>query len=222
MNGLVNKNTLEYAPNVNRLIGIGRGEKMPEIGEIRKAAELGYKGKDKYQWIACAGCGNERWVSIYRLNQVGYSGLCFRCRLKSYTKYSANSLKPSWEGGEKNPNWKGGRICCLDGYIKVFVTPGDFFYPMTQASKRRWGAYILEHRLVMAKHLKRCLLPWEVVHHKNGVRDDNRIENLQLLPDGKYHLSDNFLKAQLKRLVRRMNKLEQENRELKRLLAEVT
>ena len=46
--------------------------------------------------------------------------------------------------------------------------------------KTEGGKWIIQHRLVMQRHLGRPLERTEYVHHKNGNRSDNRIENLEL------------------------------------------
>lgn len=130
---------------------------MPEVGEIRK-------GKDghKFIWQACQDCGKKRWVPLSK-------GMPRNIRCKS----CANKLRVR---GERNPNWKGGRVKTEDGYILLKIYSDDFFYPMASPS-----GYVLEHRLVMAKHLGRCLHSWEVVHHK-GIRYTdirNRADNLE-------------------------------------------
>lgn len=59
------------------------------------------------------------------------------------------------------------------GYWNVAVQPE--FRHLTNGE-----AKIGEHRLVMAQYLGRALLPEETVHHRNGIRTDNRLENLEL------------------------------------------
>lgn len=68
--------------------------------------------------------------------------------------------------GEQHPNWRGGRGITKEGYVEVY----------DPATRRR----VQEHRQVMEDHLGRKLSADETVHHRNGVKHDNRIANLQL------------------------------------------
>jgi len=81
--------------------------------------------------------------------------------------------------GHRPPNWKpkGTKLSDGRGYIKICQ-------PDHPNNNNR---YVLEHRLIMEKHLGRYLLPTEIVHHINGIKDDNRIENLSLFNSNYEH-----------------------------------
>lgn len=77
-------------------------------------------------------------------------------------------------------NWKNGTTR-LDGTgYKVKRNGYIYVYFPTHPNCSKIGL-VREHRLVMEEHLGRYLTKDEVVHHINGIKDDNRIENLQLM-----------------------------------------
>jgi hypothetical protein len=99
-------------------------------------------------------------------------------------KHKANGIKPPGSDpeasrrritGSNAPWWKGGRAMTATGYVRV-LAPADWPWPSMIDKQGR----IREHRMVMAQHLGREILRGEVVHHANGDRADNRIENLHL------------------------------------------
>lgn len=88
-------------------------------------------------------------------------------------------IKPSFFGGHKKKR--------KDGYICVY-TPN---HPNATND-----GYVMEHILMMEKHIGRYLKKEEVVHHKNSIRDDNRIENLQLMTfkeHASYHMKKRMI-----------------------------
>jgi hypothetical protein len=90
-----------------------------------------------------------------------------------------------------------------DGYVHVYYPE----HPFHNASR-----CVPEHRLVMEKHLGRYLTTDEIVHHINGIRDDNRIENLQLInKNTERHFTKFYLAKEITKLQEENVRLVAEN-----------
>ena len=115
---------------------------MPNIGDIGQTLD-----HQKGTWLACPTCGKERWVRDQCRQRQGFTGLCKQC----------NARNGHYRRGENNGKWRGGRyIDKATGYVLVKIYPDDFFWAMAEKTR----GYVLEHRLIVAKALSRCLLPW--------------------------------------------------------------
>jgi len=159
----------------------------PKTGDIRRGKEIGRTGNHKWIWHSCEGCGKERWVLLRTVHPLQPSAIfCMSCGVRDAWKRPGMKVKQSEaRKGEKCYAWKGGRCKTTHrGYILLKIRPENPFYSMARQGINISGAYVHEHRLIMATHLGRCLQSWEIVHHKNGIRDDNRIQNLELTTSG--------------------------------------
>ena len=114
----------------------------------------------------------ERWQSVeYRakLSQI----LKERWRSDEFRQNQVQKHK-----GSANPQWKGGRQRNSQGYIKIW----DPTHP--RAGKQ---GFVPEHILVWEQAHSRPLPPDWVIHHVNGIKDDNRSVNLLAVPKGNHH-----------------------------------
>ena len=83
------------------------------------------------------------------------------------------------------------------GYVRLRIYNDNPYFSMA-----RHDGYILEHRLVMAQNLGRLLKRWEIVHHKNHIRDDNRIENLWICSGREHQLIESSLLVFIDKLLK--------------------
>lgn len=107
-------------------------------------------------------------------------GTCVRCHnpfpvykrgVLHCSRECATGDLPQCQSGSANPAWRGGRTKTGGGYVQLKMPDHPRAYK---------NGYVLEHTVVMEQVVGRPLARWERVRHKNGVRDDNRPENLEL------------------------------------------
>src|SRR5215472_7075011 len=122
----------------------------------RTCVECGRVYQPSSGHLRCPACRSRDLCSCGSPKQ-GKSATCGNCRSVA---------------GASNGHWKGGQTRHKAGYVMRRVPT----HPRATTS----GGYVFEHILVMEEILGRYLLPGESVHHRNGVRDDNRPVNLEL------------------------------------------
>ncbi len=106
---------------------------------------------------------------------------CKETQVRIRKRLSDCGKEHGFQRGEKHPNYTGGIKRTCDGYVSVLANIDSPYYEMNVCG------YIKRGRLVMAESLERCLESKEIVHHRNEIRDDDRIENLKLLKNHSEH-----------------------------------
>lgn len=131
---------------------------------------MGHKHTEEYKAMM-----SERraawWRDLKETDPEGYKSVCDNIGRSSKGRGLGKC-------GPESPGWKGGRyIQQRDGYVYVYAPD----HPFAKKNGKGGGGYILEHRLVVEAHLGRYLTKDEEVHHINGIKDDNRLENLEVV-----------------------------------------
>ena len=113
------------------------------------------------------GCGQKANLALYSSKREN----CVKGQPRNYLPGHHRRGKPS-------PNYKNGRT----------KGPSNSIYCLSHGHPRAEPhGYVLEHRLVAEKALGKYLPNKAVVHHNNGIRNDNRPENLTICEDENYH-----------------------------------
>lgn len=151
--------------------------------------------------ISCAVCGKVAWKPKAWVKRIASPTCSRECngvlRGREWATHASKS-RAAWspaavlsfrakQSGPTNHFWRGGVTYTKrrGNYppVKIVHCPPEF---VAMARKNGW---ILEHRLVAARAMGRCLLSTEVVHHVNHDATDNRVENLMVFVSNQAHKS---------------------------------
>jgi hypothetical protein len=166
---------------------------IPYIEYVRKSGK--YKGSISRCYgklKKCKWCKKIGFSTLHDL-LIGNGKFCSnRC-----SSLYGHKINPGRAIGPKSRLWTGGRKVTAEGYILIY-SPNH--------PNRVDRIYVFEHRLVMEKYLGRYLKKNEIIHHINGIKNDNRIKNL-LLTDRHLHEHGTMIKILQKRIRYLENKL---------------
>lgn len=142
---------------------------------------------DESTWLnaTCEICGKKFHLKPYNIMRSKHHYCSVECHREGKREYCKGENNHQYGlRGKDNPTWNGGRKMSVYGYWEVQCIGHPF-------GKGR-SEYVFEHRLVAERYLltdensleingKRYLSPKYVVHHKNGNKQDNRPENLEVM-----------------------------------------
>ena len=120
--------------------------------------------------IICKNCNKLFKDKLYKKNRTFCSKECFSLFRRNNPKEYSGNKSYAWKGGKRFHK----------GYILIYAP--NHLYKIQRF-------YIKEHRYIMEQHLGRFLKKEEVVHHINGIKTDNRIENLHLFKNHSEHMN---------------------------------
>lgn len=141
---------------------------------------------DTYVVYICQNCGEKSETTKANYNKKK-TGLCRPCS-SSNTGLSKTGLESKTKGiprehlrGVNSKNWRGGRYINSSGYVMVLNKHGSV------GRSSGWENYRPEHIVVIEKHIGRKLEKDECVHHIDGDRQNNNIDNLVVIDSNKHH-----------------------------------
>lgn len=143
--------------------------------------------------LKCDSCGkisSTSYANYYnRQKKINFSGIthCKKCSTIESSKLRIGKPSPfkgkrrPEKNGQNSPSWRGGTYISSDGYRMVYCQSKDL------DNNIGWKSYKKEHKVIYEKFLGRELTKDEVIHHIDGDKLNNNLDNLVLINSDKNH-----------------------------------